>query len=58
MMDDDPGWRELAPGELLHVGPELGVTITEAIDRPPVHQLKLADLEPGAAASQAPLAPA
>ena len=57
MMDDDPGWRELAPGELLHVGPELGVTITEAIDRPPVHQLKLADLEPGAAASQAPLAP-
>ena len=57
-MDDDPGWRELQPGELLHVGPELHASITEAIERPPAHQLTLADLEPEAAASQAPLTPA
>src|SRR5947207_1620515 len=27
-MDEDPGWRALQPGELLHVGPDLHVTIT------------------------------
>jgi predicted glutamine amidotransferase len=54
-MDDDPGWRELQSGELVHVGPKLDVTITKAIDHPPSHQLTLADLEPEAAASQAPL---
>lgn len=57
-LDNDPGWRELQSGELLHVGPELGVSVTQAIERPPTHQLTLADLEPEAAASQAPLTPA
>lgn len=51
-MDDDPGWRALDPGELLHVDPELKVTRTRALDQPPAHQLTLADLDPKAAASQ------
>ena len=52
-MDADPGWRALDGGELLHVDGELGVTVTTVIDRPPVRQLTLADLDPRAAASQA-----
>lgn len=51
-MDEDPGWRALAAGELLHVDPDLKVTVTRAIERPPAHQLSLADLGQ-AAASQA-----
>jgi predicted glutamine amidotransferase len=53
-MDEDPGWRELEPGELVHVGPTLNVDSTIALDGPPKHQLTLADLEPRAAAAQAP----
>jgi glutamine amidotransferase len=53
-MDEDPGWRALQSGELLHVDPELRVTITTAIEDPPAHPLSLADLEPRAAASQRP----
>ena len=53
-MDEDPGWRALQSGELLHVDPDLRVTITNVLDRPPAHQLTLADLEGKAAASQAP----
>ena len=36
-----------------HVGPDLEVTVTRVIDRPPAHQLTLAELEPKAAESQA-----
>jgi glutamine amidotransferase len=53
-MDEDPGWRELAPGELVHVDERLRVTSRIAIDRPPAHLLTLEDLEPHAAASQRP----
>ncbi|MBV9339210.1 MAG: class II glutamine amidotransferase [Solirubrobacterales bacterium] len=53
-MDEDPGWRELQSGELLHVDADLRVTITRPLDRPPAHQLTLADLGVKAAASQAP----
>jgi glutamine amidotransferase len=53
-MDEDPGWRPLAPGELLHVGPDLTVTTQVAVDHPPARQLTLADLGPHAAASQRP----
>jgi predicted glutamine amidotransferase len=53
-MDEDPGWRPLASGELLHVGPGLEVTTTEAVPDPPAHPLTLADLDAHAAASQAP----
>ena len=55
VMDDDADWRLLDSGELLHVGPDLDVTTTNAVERPPIHPLTLAELEPAAAASQAPL---
>ena len=53
MLDEDPGWRPLQSGELVHVGPDLDVTVTRVIDRPPRQQLTLAQLDPKAAASQA-----
>ena len=53
-LDDDPGWRDLEPGELLHVGPDLAVTSTIVIEDLPRHLLTLDDLHPAAAASQAP----
>ena len=53
-MDEDPGWRALESGELLHVDPDLNVTITRPLTEPPEHQLTLADLGVKAAASQAP----
>ena len=52
-MDEDPGWRSLESGDLLHVGPDLGVEVTRVLERSPAHQLTLADLDPKAAASQA-----
>ena len=51
-MDDNPGWRPLAPGELLHVDENLNVTSTIAVDGPPARPLTSADLDPRAAASQ------
>jgi predicted glutamine amidotransferase len=53
-MDEDAGWRLLEPGELVHVDPDLKVTSTTPLDRPPAHRLTLADLGVKAAASQAP----
>jgi predicted glutamine amidotransferase len=47
-MDDNPNWRSLQPGELLHVDRNLTVTTTIAINQPPAHQLTLADLGQGA----------
>jgi predicted glutamine amidotransferase len=55
-MDEDPGWRAIEPGELVHVGPTLKLESTIALDRPPAHQLTLDDLQPRAAAAQAPAA--
>jgi glutamine amidotransferase len=52
VMDEHPGWRALRSGELAHVDADLNVRVTRAIDRPPAHQLTLADLDPKAAASQ------
>jgi predicted glutamine amidotransferase len=51
-MDDDPGWRSLSSGELLHVDGELGVSRRQIIDSPPARPLTLADLGEQAAASQ------
>jgi hypothetical protein len=51
-MDEDPGWRAMQPGELLHVDAALNVTVTKALDRPPARPLSLAELDPRAAASQ------
>jgi len=52
-MDEDPDWRPLQSGELVHVDANLRTTVRRVIDRPPVHQLTLAELDPKAAASQA-----
>lgn len=53
-MDEDPGWRELPSGHLLHVGPELETSTTVVVPDPPAHRLTLADLDAHAAASQDP----
>jgi glutamine amidotransferase len=52
LMDADPSWRALEPGELLHVDPDLRVKVTRVLERPPAHRLTMADLDPKAAASQ------
>jgi predicted glutamine amidotransferase len=51
-MDEDAGWREMEPGELLHVDGSLNVTRRRVLADPPAHPLTLADLDPKAAASQ------
>ena len=51
-MNHNPGWRPMAPGELVHVGPDLEVACTFPFPDQPKHLLTLADLEPSAAASQ------
>jgi predicted glutamine amidotransferase len=52
-MDEDPGWHALRSGELLHVAPDLRVTVSRVLERPPAHQLTLDDLSGRAASSQA-----
>jgi predicted glutamine amidotransferase len=52
-MDEDPGWRKLAPGELLHVAGDLGVVSRIVLDSAPAKPLTLDDLAPRAAAAQA-----
>jgi glutamine amidotransferase len=51
-MDDNPNWRELASGELLHVAPDLRVTTRRVLVDEPTRRLRVADLRPEAAASQ------
>lgn len=51
-MDEDPGWQNLRPGELLHVGADLTATRRIVLDQPPRHPLTLDDLGVHAAASQ------
>lgn len=51
-MDEDPHWRPLDPGELLHVAADQRLTSRIAVPVAPSHQLRLADLHPQAAASQ------
>ncbi|MDN4644484.1 class II glutamine amidotransferase [Arthrobacter sp. PsM3] len=53
-MDQNPGWRPMAPGELVHVSPVLAVTATFPFPDALAHPLTLSDLEPSAAASQKP----
>jgi glutamine amidotransferase len=53
-MDEDQGWRPLAPGELIRVRPTLDVASSIVLDGPPARQLTLDDLEPHAAAAQGP----
>ncbi len=51
-MDDDPRWRTLEPGELVHVDHTLRVTSRRILDGPPARPLTLADLGARAQASQ------
>jgi predicted glutamine amidotransferase len=51
-MDDDPGWREIPSGELIHVDSSLTVSRRRILDGPPAHPLSLSDLEGRAAAAQ------
>jgi glutamine amidotransferase len=51
-MDDDPAWRPLGDGELVHVDRDLGITRTAAAVPPPRYPLTMADLGATAAASQ------
>lgn len=51
-LDDNPGWRLLRSGELLHVAGDLRTTSHLAVPGTPAHRLTLADLRPAAAASQ------
>jgi predicted glutamine amidotransferase len=53
-MDEDPGWRPMAAGELVHVGADLVLHSQVVIDRAPAQLLTLDDLRPQAAASQHP----
>jgi predicted glutamine amidotransferase len=54
-MDDDPGWRALESGELLHVDANLDLGSTIAFPDPPRYQLALDDLDQHEIASQSPL---
>jgi glutamine amidotransferase len=51
-MDEDPGWRNLRSGELLHVDASLRVTRRVILPEPPRHRLAVHQLSPRAAASQ------
>ncbi|MGW2894449.1 class II glutamine amidotransferase [Streptomyces sp. NPDC001212] len=51
-MDDNPGWRLLEAGELLHVGADLRTARHLVLPEPPAHPLTLDELRPDAAASQ------
>lgn len=56
-MDEDPRWRLMSSGELLHVAPDLTVTSRTVLYGPPAHALTLDDLRPEAAASQTTAVP-
>lgn len=45
-MTEDAAWRPLEPGELVHIGPHLGVDSRVVLDDP-THRLTLAQMEPG-----------
>jgi predicted glutamine amidotransferase len=52
-MDEDPGWRALESGELLHVGPELEVSSAIVLPGAPAHMLDLSTLSEQSRSSQA-----
>jgi predicted glutamine amidotransferase len=38
-LDDDSGWREIRSGELLHIGPSLGLESEVLFEGPPPHAM-------------------
>ena len=53
-MDDDPRWRLIDPGELVHVDAGLQISRNLALPDPPTHQLHPEDLSAAAQAAQHP----
>jgi predicted glutamine amidotransferase len=53
-MDEHPGWRNLAPGELIHVDADLNVHSVTVVSEAPSQLLRLRDLDARAAVSQRP----
>lgn len=51
-MDDDPGWREVSPGELLHVDEDLTVHSEIAFPDPPAQMIDLHHLDEHVRSSQ------
>jgi predicted glutamine amidotransferase len=51
-MDEDPRWRALEAGELVHVDHDLDVSSRRILEEPPAKPLTLADLDTKARASQ------
>lgn len=51
-MDDDPRWRLLPPGELVHVDAHLRIHRSMILPDPPTHLLRRADLSPSVRQSQ------
>ncbi|MGY3564498.1 class II glutamine amidotransferase [Sinomonas sp. RB5] len=51
-MTDDPRWRMIDPGTLLHVGSDLTVSCSSPFPDQPTRRLSVDDLSPAAAASQ------
>jgi glutamine amidotransferase len=51
-MDDDPRWRLIDPGELVHVDAGLQINRQVVLPDPPRHQLNLEDLDATAQAAQ------
>jgi glutamine amidotransferase len=42
-ISDEPGWEEIASGELIHIGPDLEVDRETIVSGPPRHQMVLSD---------------
>jgi glutamine amidotransferase len=40
-ISDEPGWEEIGPGELVHIGPDLQVDRETIVSGPPVHPMVL-----------------
>jgi predicted glutamine amidotransferase len=53
-MDDDPRWRPLDSGELLHIGPDLAIASSRPFPAQPRRLLTIDQLDSVAAASQHP----
>lgn len=51
-MDDDPRWRLIEPGQLVHVDAALQLTGKLVLPDPPKHQLRREDLAPAVDAAQ------
>lgn len=57
-LDEHAGWRNLDPGDLVHVDADLRVHVSTAVAEPPSRPLRLQELDARTAASQHPTSPA